>query len=111
MRGPQRWSADFGEVVYSPVDTGGSIPTHEVAALSYGGDRIGHLRWNRHEIGDVDVHEDFQRQGIATTLWHHANMVAENEPRVPRPKHSADRTDAGDAWARSVGGRLPRRRE
>jgi GNAT superfamily N-acetyltransferase len=109
MRGPRRWSADFGEIVYSPVDNGGSIPAHEVAAHTHGGDRIGHLRWNRHEIGDVDVHEDFQRQGIATSLFQHAKIVAAENPRIPAPKHSADRTDAGDAWARSVGGRLPRR--
>ena len=53
---------------------------------------------------NIEVDPDHQRQGIATGMWEHAHSVA-SRPLV----HSALRTDDGDAWARSVGGRMPGR--
>lgn len=62
----------------------------------------------RGHINDIQVEPDLQRQGIGTALWKHANELADQKV-VPRPKHSKQRTDEGDQWARKVGGRLPYR--
>jgi hypothetical protein len=46
--------------------------------------------------------------GMATEMWNHANRVADAaKGNVPHPEHSSSRTDAGDAWAKSVGGYIP----
>lgn len=58
-----------------------------------------------HEVSGVEVHPEMQRQGIGTGMWHEA------ERRGLKPAHSEDRTEAGDAWARKIGGHLPPREE
>jgi GNAT superfamily N-acetyltransferase len=65
------------------------------------------LSWHHKtgEIKGVYTAPEHQRQGLASAL--HADA---GQRGVVAPKHSADRTTSGDAWARSVGGRLPRRR-
>lgn len=70
------------------------------------------MSWH-HKTGEIrGVYTDpqFQRQGLATRLWSEGQRLAEETRGVTAPKHSADRTNAGDAWARSVGGRLPRKK-
>lgn len=72
---------------------------------------IGSISWH-HKTGEVRgvyVQKEHQRKGIGTALWHQAGAVAGTTRGVTTPKHSADRTDAGDAWAHSLGGRLPKR--
>lgn len=74
----------------------------------------GLLRWSktsRGEITMVSVGEGYQRQGLATELLSRGRAFAESTRGVPRPKHSTDRTNAGEAWARSLGERLPRREQ
>ena len=56
------------------------------------------------KIRNIFVKPEFQRQGIATALW---NYAVENNLK---PQHSVDRTNEGDAWAKSLGVRLPKRR-
>ena len=72
---------------------------------------IGSISWHHKtgEIRGVYVQKEHQRKGIATALFNQAESVAGATRGVTTPKHSADRTDAGDAWARSLGGRLPKR--
>jgi GNAT superfamily N-acetyltransferase len=53
------------------------------------------------EIDYVRVYAPYQRQGIATRLWCAANLL---QPVL----HSAWRSTDGDAWARAVGGDLPK---
>ena len=93
---------------YSPPEMGrnshmlrASIPGQEHEA--------GSLEWGARGIRFVEVARSNRRQGVATALWNEGHRLAENHGRIPKPKHSAERTDEGDAWARSVGGRLPRR--
>lgn len=95
------------ELFYETVDTGASRPLHRIQA-KVEGRTAGSMVWNQREIRNIEVHPDFQRRGIATAMWNEGQRLAESS-RIPSPKHSSDRTDAGDAWARSVGGRLPRR--
>ena len=54
------------------------------------------------EVLHIGVNADHRRQGVATALWNEAQ-------RYGAIRHSAYRTDDGDAFARAVGGVLPRR--
>lgn len=85
-----------------------SRPHHQIVAES-GGQQAGSMLWSSKEVRHIEVAPKFQRQGLATRMWQEGHRIADESTRVPTPKHSADRTDAGDAWAKSVGGRLPRR--
>lgn len=62
----------------------------------------------RGHINEINVDPDLQRQGIGTALWNHAHELARQKV-IPVPKHSKQRTDEGDQWARKVGGPLPYR--
>jgi GNAT superfamily N-acetyltransferase len=73
----------------------------------------GELRWH-HKTGEIlgiDVHPQFRRQGIATAMLGEARRIAGETRGVRPPRHSPDRTEAGEAWARSLGERLPARRK
>ena len=59
------------------------------------------------DVQAVETDPKKRRQGHATELWHAANEHAETTPGVPTPKHSRQRTRAGDAWAKKVGGDVP----
>ena len=91
---------------YHSPDMG--ISMHRVEALK-DDTTVGVLEWNRRHVTSLAVRPEHQRQGIATQMWKHANAAANTYQKVPRPKHSSDRTDAGDAWARKIGGPLPHR--
>jgi hypothetical protein len=133
----QRKGTQFTTVFHAanPKSMGG-IPTHTVEAWhpddasstwaqahpaernTYAGSSIdpgirpvASLSWHHKtgEIRGVYTEKEHQRQGIASSLHTRANEIASETRGVPAPKHSADRTDAGDAWARSVGGSIPKR--
>jgi GNAT superfamily N-acetyltransferase len=93
---------------YQTVDTGASKPRHLLQARR-GDEQVGSMMWSNKDVRQITVAPEHQRQGIATALWHEGHRLAAENRAVPQPKHSADRTDSGDAWARSVGGKLPRR--
>lgn len=72
---------------------------------------IGSMSWH-HQTGEVrgiDTDPGHRRQGVASSMWAEGQRVAGETRGVKLPKHSAQRTTAGDAWAKSVGGRLPKR--
>lgn len=73
--------------------------------------QIGHLYWHPRtgKIRDVLVTGEHQGKGIATEMFKTAQNTAATTKKVPTPKHSQDRTDAGEAWAKAVGGPRPRR--
>lgn len=96
---------------YRTVDEGGRKPMHRIDAATDRGTGLGYLVWNSDKVVNIQVHGQFQRRGVGTAMWNEGHRVAEENARIPAPKHSADRTTAGDAWARSVGGRLPRRKK
>lgn len=91
--------------VHSTPETGGSRKMHKLSETKSGAAMV----WNNRGIQNIQVPPDHQRRGIGTAMWNEGQRIAEENQKVPAPKHSRDRTDAGDAWARSVGGRLPRR--
>ena len=97
------------KVKYDTYDTGESYKTHRVTAKAPAGNIAGTMTWNHREVQSVDVVPDFRRQGVATAMWQEGHRMAGEVKSIPTPKHSSQRTNAGDAWAKSVGGRLPRR--
>jgi ribosomal protein S18 acetylase RimI-like enzyme len=104
---PQQFNYFFDAA--SPNQMAGRT-THELQ-MFHGNERIGEMLWHHGtgEIQGINIRPEHRRQGAATTLLGHARQLAENTRGVTRPRHSADRTTAGDAWARSLGERLPRR--
>jgi hypothetical protein len=97
---------------YDTPELGESKTVHRVQAFAGPtATHVGQIIWSSKEIRNVIVSSDQQRRGVATRMFDHAQGLAASNPRIPAPKHSKDRTDAGDAWARQVGGRLPRRRQ
>jgi hypothetical protein len=94
---------------YDTPELGESRTVHRVRAFADSGAHVGDMLWDSKQIRNIGVPSDQQRRGIATQLWHEGNRLASENKKIPAPKHSADRTAAGDAWAKSVGGRLPRR--
>lgn len=56
----------------------------------------------RREVRDVGAL--LKGHGVGTGMWRYAQEAGLN------PKHSAERTDEGDRWARHVGGELPPRK-
>jgi hypothetical protein len=94
---------------YDQPEFGESFTTHRVRAMSQHGSELGSMLWSGKEIRNIGVTPGQERRGIATAMWHEGHRLAAENPGIPQPKHSKQRTSAGDKWARSVGGRLPRR--
>lgn len=92
---------------YERLETGGK-PLHQVTA-HHDDLQIGSMTWSSRSVRGIGTEPGFKRKGVATAMWHEGHRLAAENARIPMPKHSVDRTTAGDAWARSVGGRLPRR--
>jgi ribosomal protein S18 acetylase RimI-like enzyme len=90
----------------------GSRPMHELRVYGGGGmGSIGELYWHHKtgEIGNISVRPEVQRRGVATAMLGEARRLASETRGVRAPRHSPDRTAAGEAWARSLGERLPKR--
>lgn len=81
-------------------------PTYGYLAPEFTGAReVGVLVWTSSgKIHDIDVQPDRQRRGIATAMWQQAQQATGGKLH-----HSQDRTDAGERFARSIGGTIPPR--
>lgn len=95
---------------YDSPDLGESKPVHRVTAM-HGSNTMGTMLWDSKQLRNIGTTPGQERRGVATSLWNEGHRLAAEDPKIPQPKHSADRTEAGDKWARSVGGRLPRRKK
>ena len=82
---------------------------HSIKAKK-GDTEVGRLYWHQKggTIEHIEVYPEHQRQGIATAMFNEANRVAK-ERNVSAPTHSRKRTEEGEAWAKTVGGDLPKR--
>ena len=96
----------FGDYTLDYARPSMDVPRHRIMAFTSTDYPVGEMSWHpkTHEITGISVLPSEQRKGIATAMWHMGQRMR------PKPVHSADRTRAGEAWARSVGGRLPRRK-
>ena len=65
---------------------------------------IGFLIWdgdNEGRIEELFVVPEHRRKGLATSMWHEAIKYSK-ESYLTRPVHSESRTEAGEAWAKTV---------
>jgi hypothetical protein len=78
--------------------------SHNVEAYKEKYGPIGHFEWaaDTGKVLDIKVTPEHQRQGLATKMWDLAHNSG-----LTKPVHSSERTPEGDAWAKSVGGKLP----
>lgn len=98
---------DDYELRYAHEFTGGKGGRHVIEAHHPEDGRVGRMEWMGrapYAVHDIKIEPEHRRQGLATAMWNWAQ-----EQGRPKPKHSRQRTDMGDVWARSVGGTLPRR--
>lgn len=83
-----------------------------VIRATHQGSDVGELSWadhrgsnardlSPHEVGSVSVDPAHRRKGVATAMWGHAQGI---DPEIA---HSGEKTRAGAAWAKSVGGPDP----
>jgi hypothetical protein len=81
------------------------------SSLDPGHRPIGSISWHHKtgEIMGVYTAKEHQRRGVATSLYRQAGEVAAGTRGVKPPRHSPDRTESGEAWAQSLGERLPKR--
>ena len=89
-----------------PGDSSGF--NHRLIAKNSEGTSLGHISWNGRSgrVDQVYVPHEYQGLGVATSLWERAQKLADMG-QAPAPKHSNDRTLAGDEWASKVGGKKP----
>lgn len=83
---------------------------HEIKLFDKDSDQVGRLEWHkdRGEVLNINVHPEYQRKGVATAMWNMAHQLS-SEYGVTPPQHSADRSDNGEAWAKTTGASLPKR--
>jgi GNAT superfamily N-acetyltransferase len=78
---------------------------------------VGRMNWENANskrpgrVAELWVDPEHRRKGIATAMWNFANKLHAEGTLNSAPVHSEDRTDKGDAFAKSVGGALPARAE
>lgn len=101
--GEERFVGGF-RLVYTTRDHGETKPRHVITAYDATA-KVGEMVWigRTGEVWGIEVTPAYRRQGLATAMW----QFAQEAPK--KPKHSNQRTDDGEAWARSVGGPVPRR--
>lgn len=82
---------------------------HKLEARDEFDDYIGTMTWHpiTGELKNIFVEPNWRRQGMATALWNQGKELSANTRGVVQPKHSPDRTDEGDLWAKSTGDRVP----
>lgn len=105
--GPQ-----FVEHRYTPKGEGENPMAHQIDAYK-GDEHVGFMQWydlrngkyqgDRHgQVAQIGVYPPHQRQGIASGMWAAARAYADLHEDIPEPKHSTNRTFAGQQWAKKV---------
>lgn len=81
----------------------GHDPKHELHRVEAktDGRSVGFLEWNsapifRGAVSHIEVEPEYQRRGIATSMWHAAQRTG-----VPI-RHASGRTESGESWVRSL---------
>jgi ribosomal protein S18 acetylase RimI-like enzyme len=101
-------NADFHNLSFNHERVGS---LHYLEATS-GDEVVGKLNWvhSSGRISGIYVPKEHRRKGIATAMYNHAVKLSDTNRNISKPKLTDDRTNDGEAWARSLGVRLPRRR-
>lgn len=89
---------------YSDVDGA----KHSMTFRNAAGQGVGGISWKQDtgEITGIMVNPEYRGLKVATHMYEHAKKLSDAAGLVS-PVHSSDRTDMGNAWAKSVGGPLP----
>jgi len=81
---------------------------HRVDAL-HKGQSVGYLDWHPYhqegELQHIEVSPEHQRKGVATAMWNFAKRQEDGDFLT----HGRERTDAGEAWAKSTKEPMPKR--
>lgn len=79
--------------------------SHMVWASTGNNKALGHMTWDKGVVNAVEVYntDRWGRKGMATQMWNRAREI------TPNLRHSSNRSDMGNAWAKKVGGELPER--
>ena len=70
---------------------------------------IGTMTVKHNTIDNIQTHSDHRNKGVATMMDRMANFELGKRGASKPAEHSEVRTPAGEAWAKSVGGKLPDR--
>lgn len=98
----------FSERVIDQTEDGRSSVRVIRVAIELGGD-LAYLDWEPSgELYYIKVPVEYRRQGLATKLWRSAQKFT-SKSGLPPLRHSRYRTNEGDAWAKSLGEKLPPR--
>jgi len=61
----------------------------------------------RGAVNWIETRPDHRGRGVATGMWDTAHTLAKADTSIIPPEHSNNRTEAGDRWAKKVGGKTP----
>jgi GNAT superfamily N-acetyltransferase len=106
---PQAKSWDDGthKIQYFPWFTP-AHPHFYVLSDSKSGQLMSNMTLGRDgEVMGLETHPKHQNKGLATKIWNTAHKNADNAGT--KPKHSDLMTEAGEGWAKKVGGEMPAR--
>lgn len=92
----------------SEFSNAGGGTFHQVSAF-HGEKQIGRMAWvtvpndpqYSNEIRNIQVEPGYRRQGVASGMYAAGRAFADIH-QIDPPRHSRDRTDQGDAWAKKV---------
>lgn len=107
------WKKDEAESSWAQMHPGERQHWYGSSGVDPGTRPAASLSWH-HGTGEIlglYTEKEHQRQGIATAMYRQAQSVAGETRGVTIPRHSSQRTNSGEAWARSLGERLPRRNQ
>ena len=78
-------------------------------AAHLNGEQVGFLSLEPSgRVEDMGVNDEHQQKGVGTAMWNHALKLHQSGQIPKPPKHSNYRTPEGDAFAKSVGGKIPK---
>lgn len=91
--------------------------THELEGDGYttvtaslNGEKVGHMVLDhRGTVDDIQVDDNHQRKGIATSMWRHAQDLHKKGVIPHPPAHSSGTTEKGYRWAMTTGDPVPPR--
>ena len=89
-------------------DTESELSLHRVDAL-HKGKSVGFLDWHPYlregELQHIEVDPAHRRKGLATAMWN----FAKTQEGGDELHHGRERTDEGEAWAKSTKEPMPKR--
>ena len=105
MTSPENLGRQFSHapIEYIPHEDRNGNKMHAWQMRDSKGNLLGHLNIDSSGlIEQVETHPEVRRQGIATALYNAAKEASLKDPSIPMIRHSSNRTQLGDRWAKSI---------